>query len=328
MNFLSKPFVTVSCPLIAILFFSSCKMATYTHVDAVIPPKYKLPAHIATVNVIDRSVEKTGFSSSKTDAVITATDEARNAMLSDIRSGLPVTGARILKVQKDGKVEGPATEIPGAKMSEYASGADGLLALEEFDFTETRTYKDIKKDQLDASGKKYTIEAVAGKRLIYLRTYWRLYDVKMGSVVLKVPQYTENSFETEGLTRQGINAQMDTADIVTASTLARKLSRDLIRDINPQQVKSRWNYYTKGHDVIRHSAKLIGAGDFRNAVTYLAQNIKTISEEKARSRASYNLVLSYYFNKQREQALQLAAYEYNRNGRSEFKELYDKIYVR
>jgi hypothetical protein len=78
---------------------------------------------------------------------------------------------------------------------------------------------------------------------------------------MNFPQYTENSYETEGLTRQSVNLQMDTTQVVTASTLAKKLSAALIKDINPMELTSQWQYYTKGNDIIKKSAKMIKLSD-------------------------------------------------------------------
>ena len=281
-----------------------------------------------TVKVMDRSIVKTNNSPSRSTAIVTASDEAKNNMVNEVKNGIPVASVKLEKSLRDGKEDGPADPIRPGIIAEYSANSDGLFCLEEFDFTEQRTYKDIKKEQLDPAGKKYIIEAVAGTRLIYLRTYWRLYDGKTGRIVMTVPQYTENTFETEGLSRQGVNVQMDTTNIVTASTLSRQLSRSLIKDINPEPVRSTWDYYIKGNDHIVRSANMIAKGDFRSSVNYLTQNVKSIKEDKYRIRANYNLVISYYFNKQKDQALQLAAHEYNRTGKGEFKNLYDKIYAR
>ena len=281
-----------------------------------------------TVKLMDRSIVKTGNTPIGQTAIITITDEAKNKMLNDVKNGIPVSNVKLEKARREGKEEGPADVIRPDLISEYAGNADGIFSLEEFDFTEQRTYKDIKKEQLDPSGKKYVIAAVAGTRLIYLRTYWRLYDGKTGKVLMTLPQYTENTFETEGLSRQGVNATMDTTNLVTVSTLTRQLSGNLIKDINPEPIKSHWVYYKKGHESIVHSANLIEKGDFRTAVQYLTVQVKSIEVDKFRIRANYNLVVSLYFNKQKDAALQLAAYEYNRTGKQEFKELYDKIYMR
>lgn len=321
-------FLRFSSTLVFFILITGCKTATYSHVDAVLDPKYKIPQHISTIGVMDRSVMKTGNTPGKSTGIVTTTDEAKNVLLNDIKNGIPVKGAKLERPRRDGKENGPADQIKSTQIKEYANTLDGLFCLEEFDFTEQRTYKDIKKEQLDPSGKKYVIAAVAGTRIIYLRTYWRLYDGKSGQVLMTIPQYTENSFETEGLNRQGVNAQMDTTNIVTVSTLSRQLSRNLIRDINPEPIRSHWMYYRKGNETIQRSSKLIESGDFRSAVEFLSQKSKALKEDKMKSRINYNLALSYYFNKQKDLALQLAAHEYNRTGKREFKELYDKIYMR
>jgi len=316
----------LSSLIIFLLALTSCKTAYFTHVDEVVPPKKPIPAHILSIHVIDRSIEKSGYST-KSD-LLTETDKTRNSYINSILYGLPVSTKKSLPPRHEGVADGIAPIINSIDLSKIASGADGLLSLDQFELTETRTYKDIKKNQLDPSGNKYTIEAVSGKRLISLRTYWRLYDVKTNQVIMNFPQYTENSYETEGLTRQSVNLQMDTTQVVTASTLAKKLSTALIKDINPMELTSHWQYYTKGNDIIKKSAKMIKLSDFRNVVDYLSVQVKNIAEPKYLARANYNLAVAYYFNGQRDKALQLAGYEYNRTGKREFKELYDKIYAR
>lgn len=316
----------LSSLIIFLLALTSCKTAYFTHVDEVVPPKKPIPAHILSIHVIDRSIEKSGYST-KSD-LLTETDKTRNSYINSILYGLPVSTKKSLPPRHDGVVDGIAPMIHSIEVPKIAAGADALLSLDQFELTETRTYKDIKKNQLDPSGNKYTIEAVSGKRLISLRTNWRLYDVKTNQMIMNFPQYTENSYETEGLTRQSVNLQMDTTQVVTASTLAKKLSAALIKDINPMELTSQWQYYTKGNDIIKKSAKMIKLSDFRNAAEYLSVQVKNIGEPKYLARAYYNLVVAYYFNNQRDKALQMAAYQYNQTNRFEFKELYDKIYAR
>ncbi len=307
------------------ILLQGCKTATYSHVDQVIAPKYSIPAGMNSVNLIDRSVDR--LTASKSTAA-SPTDNARNSMINSVKNGLPVSAKRVLQSLKDGRENGPAAEIMKSRIKEIASGADGLFSLEQYEFTETRTYKDISKETKDLSGKKVIVPAVLGSRKVYLRTYWRLYDARSGSVVYKIPQYTENIYEVEGLSRAAVNAQMDTTNIVNVSTLSQKLSSELIKDINPEHIKSYWTYYVKGHDVISRSGRMIELEDFSGAVNYLNQNIRSIQSEKMQSRANYNLILAYYFNSQRDKALQLTGLEYNKTGRSEFKSLYDKIYSR
>lgn len=321
--------LTKSFLLIVISFFGliGCKTSTLTQVDKVIAPRYQLPSHLNSIALIDRSVEKTGFSNSMKD-VITPADQARIDYINAIKSGLPVSSKKVLSPLNEGRKDGVAEKMDQKRLQEIAGNMVGVLSLEQFEFSETRTYKDIKKSQLDPYGKKYTIIAVSGKREISLKTYWRLYEVKSGTVLLTFPQYTENTYETEGLDRQSVNLQMDTTEVVTASTLGRKLSAVFIRDINPEEIKSYWDFYVKGDEIVKNSGKLIKKSDFRNAVEYLTSNIGSIEKQKNISRANHNLIIAYYFNDQRDKALRLAAYQYNLTGRYEFKELYDKMYTR
>lgn len=296
--------------------------------DAVLPPKIKLPEQMKVIGVMDRSQVKLSDKRSGSGSEVSAIDAARNTMINDIKNGLPLAEVRLEKPRPDGHTRRSAEPIRPENIRSYANNADGLFCLDEYDFQEQRNYKDIRKNQLDKDGKTYTIDAVAATRLIYLRTLWRLYDGRTGQVMLEIPQYSEDKYETEGLTRQGVNAHLDTTETVTPSTLSRQLSRSIIQDINPKEITSSWKYYRKGHDVIENSASYIKRGEFRNAVEYLSKNVKTISSEKLKLRASYNLIVAYYFNRQREEALRLATYEYNRTNKKEFRELYDKIYIR
>ncbi len=313
----------------SILFLlNSCKTATYTNVDKVLPPVYTLPTQIMTLNLMDRSMVGNGITPPKYGSSLSVIDNARNRMITEIKNGMPVSNAKILAARADGHPTRTADMIKPKNITAYSNNSDGLFCLEQFDFQEQRNYKDIRKNQLDKDGKSYTIDAVSATRLIYLRTFWRLYDGKTGQILMEIPQYTEDKFETEGLSRQGVNAYLDTTETVTVSTLSKQLSRSLIQDINPKQVTSSWTYYKKGNAIIESSAALIKNGDFRNATTYLANNVKSISAEKLKLRANINLITSYYFNKQKDEALQLAAFEYNRTNKREFRELYDKIYIR
>ncbi|KXK19142.1 MAG: hypothetical protein IT216_04195 [Saprospiraceae bacterium] len=325
MQFFPVKRMLIAVAVLSTVIMSGCKIATYTHVDQVIAPRFSIPADMRSVNLLDRSVSP--YTASKT-TLPTPTDKARTTMLNSVLSGLPVSSKRILQPLKEGRENGPATEIKKTGIREVASGAGGLLSLEQYEFSETRTYKDITKETRDPSGRKVTIPAVQGTRQVYLRTYWRLYDVRSGSVIYKIPQFSENIYETEGLTRAAVNAQMDTTNIVTVATLSQKLSSELIRDINPEHIKSYWTYYIKGHDIISRSGRMIEMEDFAGAVSFLSQNIRVIESEKLRLRASYNLIVAYYFNGQKDKALQLAGHEYNKTGKYEFKSLYDKIYSR
>ena len=51
--------------------------------------------------------------------------------------------------------------------------------------------------------------------------------------------------------------------------------------------------------------------------------LKTLVNLSILARAYYNLVVAYYFNNQRDKALQMAAYQYTRTNGFEFKKLYD-----
>jgi hypothetical protein len=315
-------------PLLFIISLISCKTATYTNVDKVLPPKYTLPTNMLTLRIVDRSASNKGNSSQKYGSTISMIDAARNTMISEIKNGMPLSNVKVDAPRMDGHPERSAELIKPRNIASYSNGSDGLLCLEQYDFQEQRNYKDIRKNQLDKDGRTYTIDAVAATRLIYLRTLWRMYDGKTGQVIIEIPQYSEDKYETEGLTRQGVNAHLDTTETVTVSTLSRQLSRSIINDINPKEITSSWTYYKKGNSVIESSASMIRKGDFRNAVDYLKGNIKSITSEKLKFRANYNLITSYYFNRQKEEALRLAAFEYNRTNEEEFKELYDRIYVR
>lgn len=296
--------------------------------DAVLPPKIMMPEYIKVLGVMDRSQTKINVKGSGSGSEVSAIDAARNAMVNDIKNGLPVAEVRLEKPRPDGHPKRSAEPIRPGNIRSYANNAEGLFCLDEYDFQEQRNYKDIRKNQLDKDGKTYTIDAVEATRLIYLRTLWRLYDGRTGQIVLEIPQYSEDKYETEGLTRQGVNAHLDTTETVTPSTLSRQLSRSIIQDINPKEITSSWKYYRKGNEVIEVSASYIKRGEFRPVVEYLNKNINTISSEKLRLRSSYNLIVAYYFNRQKDEALKLASYEFNRTNKKEFRELYDKIYIR
>lgn len=312
--------------IILTLALCSCSRKYYSKVDRVIPAKIDIPTDIQSIMLLDRSKEKNivnRVQNVMADGWVTSNEGKR--LLKGLSKKLSMATSihsKSLRHSNDGT---PADRMSLTEVNTYIGSKDGLLALEQFVVQEFRTYERIQKHQLDQNGNDYIIDAVKGIRINSLKTQWRLYDKENGTVLFTLPYEVEEVFEAEGLNNAGVNAKMDSLNVVGIDDLISNISQQISNDFNPKQIRSSWMYFTKGSKLIERSGRFIKEGKFKNAIQILRSNPRIESDDKVKIRVCYNLTTALFISGKTDEAFKEAKRGVSLYNDKELKQLLDKI---
>lgn len=307
--------------LITILLTTSCSVSYLTVTDEVIPPKIEFPTHIKSVILLNRSLEQDLVERLSSGVI---NDPSHKEIIRYVVNKMPINAKAHHKTVRDSKLGEPADPFTVEDVSRYGAGYDGLFCLEQQHHSENRTYNFYKKHQLDEQGKDYYIDAVRGARVTTFQSFWRLYEVESGKIMLQLPYQIVDDLEAEALSRQGLNAKFDTLNVPDPDIMKYKLADALIQDLSPTLIQSSWMYYKKGNDDIKKSAKYFKEKQYSFVIQTLERKMNRYSD-KTRLRAMYNVATAYYLNGDYDKALKIAQQGDKATKKSNFKNLITKF---
>ena len=206
-------------------------------------------------------------------------DPSHKEIIRYVVNKMPINAKVHNKTVRDSKLGEPADPFGLEEVRKYGAGYDGLFCLEQQHHSESRTYNFYKKHQLDEEGKDYYIDAVKGVRITSFESFWRLYEVESGKILLQLPYQIVDDFEAEALNRQGLNAKFDTINVPDPDIMKYKLADALIQDLSPTLIQSSWRYYKKGNDDIKKSAKYFKEKKYSFVIQTLERKMNRYKEK-------------------------------------------------
>lgn len=299
--------------LLTVLMTTSCSVSYLRVTDEVIPPKIEFSDNIQSVILLNRSLER-DLKLRLASGVIH--DPSHKEVIRYVTGKMPVRAQAHNKTVRDSRSGKRANPFVVADVREYGEGYDGLFCLEQLNHTEQRNYKTYQKHQLDEQGKDYYIDAVRGTRTNTFNSYWRLYEVKSGKILLDLPYEIVDVFEAEALSRQGLNTKLDTSNVLDLNTMKYKLADMLINDLSPTIYQSNWMYYKKGNDDIKRTAKYFKNKQYSLIIQTYEHSMQNYTN-KDKERVLFNLATAHFLNGDHEKALLIA-----REGEREYNSTY------
>ncbi len=302
------------------LFSSSCASVGYVQkTEYEIAPNQNFPKNIQYIYLLNRSREKNQLKravKSISSGYIVG-DELSNArrVLMNKLSREYYREAKYIGEDKKGQGDRAADRISMADLEEKRGQSDGMLCLEQYSIDEQRSYENIEKHQLDAKGNDVYLQAIHGYKEVKLTTYWRLYDSKSGVILSEFPRELVKICEAEAFDIPSLNTKLDTVDIITAESLSISLAKEMLVDLNPTYIKSKWMYYKKGNGIIKESGKLIKEGRYSKAISIIEDSdILINSDDELRYKVYHNLSVAYYLKSDIDTALKVAkdGYKYTK----------------
>lgn len=307
--------------LLTILLATSCSVSYLSVTDEVLPPKIVFPGGVQSVVLLNRSLES-DLGQRLSSGVIH--DASHKEIIRYVVNKMPIQAQGHNKTARDSRRGERADPLAVAEVQEYGAGYDGLFCLEQLHHIEKRAYFPYQKHQLDEQGKDYYVDAVRGTRTATFMAFWRLYDVKSGKVLLELPYQIIDNTEAEALSQQGLDAKLDTTNVLNPDKMKYQLADMLIQDLSPSSIQSNWMYYKKGHDDIKGTAEYFKKKQYSLIIRTYERNLQTYSG-KEKERVMYNLATAYYLHGNRGEALKTATEGYRLFGSPYFKNLLQKM---
>lgn len=300
---------------------TSCSVAYIRVTDEVIPPKIEIPSNIQSVMLLNRSLEGDLGQRLSSGVIFNA---GHKEFIRYVVNKMPIRAQAHNKTVRDSRSGELADPFPVAEVREYGVGYDGLFCLEQLNLVEKRTYTPYEKHQLDEQGRDYYVDAVRGSRTIICESYWRLYEVKTGKILLELPYQQIDYLEAEALSKEGLNAKFDTTNVPNPETMKYETADALIRDLLPTRLESNWMYYKKGHDDINRTEKYFKKGQYSLIVQTYEKNMNTYSH-KEKEKVMHNLATAHFLMGDLEKAMRVAREGALQYGSSEFRILIQKM---
>lgn len=307
--------------LVSILTVSSCSVSYLRVTDEVLPPKITFPDNIQTVVLLNRTLERDLVHRLSSGVIH---DARHKEIIRYVVNKMPIRAQGHNKTARDSRKGERANPFAVADVRTYGAGFDGLLCLEQLHHTEKRTYNAYEKHQLDDQGNDYYVNATRGSRTNTFTSFWRLYEVKTGKVLLELPYQIVDVVEAEALSHQGLNAKLDTVNVLSPDQMKYELADMLIQDLTPTIFESSWMYYKKGHDDIKRTVRSFKNKQYSLVVRTYAKNMG-IYTDKEKERVLYNLATAHYLNGDRENAISTARKGHHLYGSVYFKNLIQKM---
>lgn len=303
------------------LMTTSCSVSYLIVTDEVVPPKIEFPGNIQSVVLLNRSLESDLGQRISSGVILNA---SHKEIIRYVTGEMPIRAQAHNKTVRDSKSGERADPFSPADVKTYGSGYDALFCLAQLHHTEQRTYNTYEKHQLDEQGNDYYVNAVKGARTTTFTSFWRLYEVKSGKVLLELPYQIVDKIETEALSRQGLNTKFDTTNVPDPERMNYQMADALIQDFSPTKMQSNWMYYKKGHDDIKRTEKYFKNKRYDLVVRTYARNRNTYSD-KEKERVLYNLATAQFLNGDREEAMRTATEGQRLYGSAYFRNLIQKM---
>lgn len=307
--------------LITLMMATSCSVSYLTVTDKVIPPKIAFPDNIQSVVLLNRSLER-DLGQRLSSGVIH--DARHKGIIRYVVNKMPIRAQGHNKTARDSRKGERADPFTADDVREYGAEYDGLFCLEQLNHTEKRTHTAYEKHQLDENGNDYYVNATRGSRTNTFTSFWRLYEVKTGKVLLELPYQIVDVVEAEALSYQGLNAKLDTINVLNPDQMKYELADMLIQDLTPTIMESSWMYYKKGHDDIKKTAKYFKNKQYSLIAQTYEHSMQSYTN-KDKERILFNLATAHFLNGDREEAMRTATEGQRLYGSAYFRNLIQKM---
>jgi hypothetical protein len=326
-----------TCLLFLALFFGSCMRAT--QLTVLQPAAFKLPDHIATVAVVDRSKPSNGWLNvlegivtgegigqdrrSREQAVAGLTEALTRTPRFQVKStGLEYTGSRA-GVRLPEPMPWPEIE---RICREY--GADAVVAIESFDSDNFTSARKVETKRKDKSGKQYLDTHYDSEQRTGVRLGWRLYDPKSRVILDEITTSDEQRRSATGQTERQALGNLP-APVNVSREAAYFAGQDYGARIAPLYVSVSRNFYAKAKGFkpqMQKAARLATGQEWAQAAE-IWQNVvdHPNGNRKAAGRAAYNLAVAAEMEGDLDGALQWARKAYNDYGNSSARTYAEEI---
>lgn len=309
---------------ILILNVTACSVVStsyYRKTDVVLPPKIQLPEDAKTVALMDRAVPAYYLNSDDVDKSV------RRQLLTNVAKSFPQKTTIVQQVDKNNKRNLPSPPISTQRLQAFGQNFDILIALEMFDFVEFRTYRNIKKHQLDENGRDYILDAVEGEKTLELNTFWRIYDTRNNIILEEIPQKVGDGIIAQDLNKTQLNAKLDTLLNINSATFSYQLGKELSRDFLPEYIYSTWQYFRGRHEPLKTAANHIRKGNLENAYHILLRASENTANLKPAEVEAiwYNLAFISTMSGNKSKAMEFAQKAYEIRNSKKVTELMKKI---
>ena len=318
---------------------SSCMSSA--RLNVLQPAQMKIPEHIATIAVIDRSKPSNGWLNVLEGAVTgeaigqdrrsreQAVDGVINALTRTPRFRVKTTGIEMTGSKAGGSLPYPLEWREIERIcGDYS--ADAVLAIESFDsdnFTSNRRQESKRKKD----GKEIITVSYRAEQRTSVRMGWRLYDPKMKIIT---DEYNTNDYLTRNAT--GSTEQQALRNLPSQQTVTREVARiggiSYGMRIAPVYVDVTRNYYAKGKGVkaqMKEAARYAKGGNWERAATVWKSIVDRAGDNrKAAGRAAYNMAVAAEMRGNLEVALEWAQTAWNKYGNSSARGYIETIKMR
>lgn len=186
------------------------------------------------------------------------------------------------------------------------SGCQGIVALESFD-SNSSTSVDREMVEKTIDGKTVHRPEFSAQRETEILTSWRFYDVKNKAVIDSLHGYgNANTWDYDADTEDGALDSLP-SQAETIRELAYFAGEDYARRVAPNYIIVQRTVYTRGDDHLKAAKPYVKTSNWNEARKLWKKTVESsISSEKARGRALYNLAVGHEVDGNLEKALELA----------------------
>lgn len=318
---------------------SSCMSSA--RLNVLQPAQMKIPEHITTIAVVDRSKPSNGWLNVLEGAITgeaigqdrrsreQAVDGVINALTRTPRFRVKTTGIEMTGSKAGGSLPYPLEWREIERIcGDYS--ADAVLAIESFDsdnFTSNRRQESKRKKD----GKEIITVSYRAEQRTSVRMGWRLYDPKMKIIT---DEYNTNDYLTRNAT--GSTEQQALRNLPSQQTVTREVARiggiSYGMRIAPVYVDVTRSYYAKGKGVkaqMKEAARYAKGGNWERAATVWKSIVDRAGDNrKAAGRAAYNMAVAAEMRGNLEVALEWAQTAWNKYGNSSARGYIETIKMR
>ncbi|MCX6312190.1 MAG: DUF6340 family protein [Bacteroidetes bacterium] len=165
-----------------------------------------------------------------------------------------------------------------------------LVVLEAFDSNNDLQHEIVQTTQRGANGENINVPEYRAHNRVNVYCVWRIYDLKAKTIVDQYTQESYQQFDGSGATQAVADSRLPARRDMT-SKAGISAGMQYGHRISPQWITVTRQYYKKGSDVLKSTAKLVKYNNWKAAADAWDKE-STSADPKAAMRASFNMALA------------------------------------